>query len=222
VSGPALSTAGSAFGPLVSAADLEDHVQAVLERWLPSYIYEVERHTGTQPGTLPLPRQIVRSSEIEKFPEDQLPCLMLGSPGLIDPPEPDGAGYYTATWQILLGIEIVAGPNRRALELARHYTLALRACAVQQQQDPGVDTGVQIVRVDWRDERYDQLDSIDDRTVCVGRVELAVTAANVTQRGLGPLDPIIAPQPPLPESPAWPPAQTVTSTVDHVPLEEDV
>jgi len=219
---PALSTAGSAFGPLVSAADLEDHLQATLERWLPSYLYEVERHNQVQPGTLPLPQQLVRSSEIEKFPEDQLPCLMLGSPGLTDPPESDGAGYYTATWQINLAVEIVAGPNRRALQLARWYTLALRACAVQQQQDPGLPTHVQICRVDWRDERYNTLDSIDDRTVCVGRVELAVTVANVLQRGLGPLDPLISPQPPLPVSPTWPAAVTVITPVERVPLEEDV
>jgi hypothetical protein len=207
------------FGPLVSAADVEDQLQTVLERWFPTYLYAVERHVNTVPGTLPLPRGIVRSSGIEKFPEDQLPVLIIASPGLTDPPMADGAGYYTATWRIHLGVQVVAAPNRRALELARWYTLALRACVLQQQQDPELPAPiVPIVRVDWRDERYDLLDSIDDRTVCVGVVELAVPAAMVTQRNAGPLDPIIGPQPPDPNAPAWPVAATVDTTVTKEPL----
>jgi len=212
----------SAFGPMVGGDDIEDYLQAVLERWYPSYLWEVERHTGTTPGTLPLPRALVRSSEIEKFPEDQVPALMLASPGLTDPPVADGGGYYTASWLVNLAVQVVAGPNRRALELARWYTLALRACVIQQQQDPGITTRLRNVRVDWRDERYDTLDSIDDRTVCVGRVEVAVTTGEVLQRGLGPLEPLIPPQPgPDPESPGWPPAQTVIETIEKVPLDEE-
>lgn len=204
----------SAFGPLVSAVQVEDHIEAVLERWLPSYLYELERTNGITVGTLPAIRSVVRSSELEKFPEDQTPALMIGSPGLTDPPVADGGGYYTATWQITVGVQIVAGPNRRALELARLYALAVRAAVLQQQQDPGLTAPVQMVRVDWRDERYDLLDSIDDRSVCVGRVELAVTVAEVLQTGLGPLDPLIPPQPPLPTSPAWPTAETVITSID--------
>jgi hypothetical protein len=212
----------SAFGPLVGGDDVEDYLQQVLERWYPSYLWEIERHTASQPGSLPLPRSLVRSSAVEKFPEDQTPALMLASPGLTDPPIADGGGYYTATWQVNLGVQLVAGPNRRALELARWYTLALRACVLQQQQDPGIPTRLQNARVDWRDERYDLLDSIDDRTVCVGRVEVAVTAAMVLQRGLGPLEPVIPPQPgPDPQSPGWPPATSVHVDVQKIPVSEE-
>jgi len=212
----------SAFGPFVGGDDVEDYLQAVLERWFPSYLWEVERHTGSQPGSLPLPRSLVRSSGVEKFPEDQTPALMLASPGLTDPPVADGGGYYTATWQAILAVQIVAGPNRRALELARWYTLALRACVLQQQQDPGITTRLRNVRVDWRDERYDLLETVDDRTVCVGRVEVAVTASEVLQRGLGPLEPMIPPQPgPDPLSPGWPPATSVVVDVQKIPISEE-
>lgn len=206
-------TAASVFGPLVAAVQVEDHIAEVVARWFPSYLYEVERTNGIEAGTLPSLRSVVRSSELERFPEDQLPCLMIGSPGLTDPPEHDGAGYYVATWQINLGIELAAGPNRRALELARLYALAARACVLQQQQDPGLEHPAAIVRVDWRDERYDVLDSVDDRTVCAGRVELAVTVADVTRIGQGPLDPLIPPQDPGPTAPAWPTAQNVITDV---------
>ena len=208
----------SVFGPLVSALDAENHVEQIIRRWLPTYLYEIERTHGLEPGTLPLLRSIVRSSEIEKFPEDQLPCLMLASPGLTDPPEADGGGYYSANWQINLGVEIVAAPNRRAVELARLYTLAVRAAVIQQQQDPGLQQPVRMVRIDWRDERYDVLDSIDDRTVCIGRVEFGVSVVEVLQRGLGPLDPLIGPQPPSPVAPDWPTSETVITTVEKEPI----
>jgi hypothetical protein len=207
----------SVFGPLVTAADLENHVEVILARWFATYLYEIERNNDLEPGTLPLPRSVVRSSEIEKFPEDQLPCVMIGSPGLTDPPQADGGGYFAATWQVQIGVEVAAAPNRRALELARWYAAAVRACVIQQQQDPGMDTAIQVIRVDWRDERYDVLDSVDDRTVCVGRVEVAITVAEVLQQGLGPLDPLIPPQPPAPVAPAWPTATDVLVDVDKEP-----
>jgi hypothetical protein len=210
----------SAFGPLVAASDIEDRLAATLQRWLASYLYEIERLHQITPGTLPQPRSWVRSSAIEKFPEDQLPAVIIGSPGLTDPPVADGAGHYTASWRVLLGVEVVAGPNRRALELARLYALALRGVALQQQQDPGV-SGPDVVRIDWRDERYDQLDTIDDRTVCVGVVELAVQVAGVITRQAGPLDPLLPPETvPGPESPAWPTADTVDVDIVKQPLEE--
>ena len=206
----------SVFGALVSGADVEDYLQAVLERWYPSYLWEIERHTHTTPGALALPRSIVRSSAVEKMPEDQTPALIIASPGLTDPPVADGAGFYTATWQVNLAVQVIAAPNRRAIELARGYALALRACVIQQQQDPAVTDAPPMVRIDWRDERYDILDSVDDRTVCVATVEVAVTAAMVLQRGQGPLDPVIGPQGgPGPDSPSWPPAQTVIVDVER-------
>ena len=210
--------APSVYGPLVSGADVEDHVQEILTRWLPSYLYEIERNHQIIPGTLPLIRSIVRSAEIEKFPEDQLPCLMIASPGLTSPPIPDGGGYYTATWLVRVGVEVIAGPNRRALELARWYALAIRAAVIQQQQDPGLTKPVSIVRIDLFHEGYNDLPSINDRTVCVGRVEFTVTVAEVLQRDHGPLEPMIAPQPPLPDSPSWPLATDVATTVDKDPV----
>lgn len=214
----AISVADSAFGPLVAASDVEDYVEQVLRRWFATYLYEVERLHGIMPGKLPQPRAWVRSAAIEKFPEDQLPAIIIASPGLTDPPRADGAGNYFATWQIQVAAQVVASPNRRALELARWYTLAARACVVQQQQDPGIDTPVVVLGTDWRHERYDVLDSIDDRTICIGVVEVAVSVADVTQRLAGPLDPLIPPQDPDPNSPTWPTATSAVVDVEKEPV----
>jgi hypothetical protein len=211
----------SAFGPMVAACDVEDRLEATLRRWLPSYVYEVERLHGYDPGTLPLPRSWVRSSDVEKMTADQLPAVMIGSPGITDPPIADGAGYYVARWQINLGVEIIARSVRpRALDLARLYALALRGAAIQQANDETLALPpLGIVRVEWIDERYDRLDSIDDRTVCIAEVELVLEVAEVLKRNGGPVDPLLPPQGPSPESPTWPIA---TSTdVQITKSEED-
>ena len=215
---PAYAPPENVYGPLVAGSDVEDHVQEIIARWHPSYLYELERLHGIVPGTLPLIRSMVRSAAIEKFPEDQLPCLMIASPGLTDPPIPDGGGYYIASWRINLAIQVIAGPNRRAQELARWYALVLRSCVEQQQQDPALTRPVHIVRIDWRDENYENLDPINDRTVCIGRVEFAVLVAEVLRRGYGPLEPMIPPQEPGPDAPYWPAARSVLTEVDKDPI----
>lgn len=199
---------------LVSASDVEAALMGQLERWIDSYMSEVERQRDMEVRTLPRPRSWVYSSAVEKFPEDQLPAVILASPGITDPPTADGQGRYSARWRVLVAAEVVARGNRVALGLARLYATALRATAIQQQALEGLD----VWRIDWMGERYDVLDSVDDRTVCVAQVELAVTVGDVTTRGAGPLEP--EPPPTEQPSPTWPVAETADIDIYLWPLEE--
>jgi hypothetical protein len=201
------------YGPLVAASDVEDALLTLLGNWMPSYLAELERHHNYAVGSLPQVRSWVRSAEVEKFPEDQLPCVMLASPGLTDAPVTDGDGRYTARWRVLVAAEIAARGNRLALALARLYATGLRAIAVQQQALAGLD----VRRVDWMGERYDVLDSADDRTTCIAQVELAVEIADVTDRNAGPLVPEVTPGP---DSPTWTAVDVVVVEIQKVPLEE--
>lgn len=203
----------SLYGELIAASDVEDSLLAMLGQYIDSYLAEVERQHFIEVGLLPRPRSWVRSGEVERFPEDQLPSVMVASPGLTDAPVADGQGAYLARWRVLVAVQIVARGNRIALPLARQYALALRAACVQHQQLAGLD----VRRIDWVGERYDVLDSVDDRTVCVAQVELAVEVANVTSRNDGPLEPEV---PPGPDSPSWPIARLAEVEIQKVPLEE--
>jgi hypothetical protein len=201
----------SAYGSLVAASDVEAAVVALGRKWIADYLAEVERQHALEVGSLPLPRAWVITSDVEKMPEDQTPAVVVSSPGLTDPPTADGQGRYTASWRLLLSPVVSARGNEHALRLARLYALALRALVLQQQV---IDPDLAAVRVEWRDERYDVLDSIDDRTVCVGLVELAVVVADVTSRHAGPLDPLLGPGDLGPTSPSWPTATTADVDVD--------
>jgi hypothetical protein len=204
----------TAYGALVAACDVELALVELAQLWIADYLADVERQHGLDVGYLPLPRAWVVSSEVEKMPEDQTPAILVASPGLTDPPRADGRGDFTARWRVLCAVHLSARGNTIALRLVRLYTLALRALFMQQQS---LD-GLALRRIDWLDERYDTLPSIDDRTVCTGLVELAVEVASVTQRHAGPLAPIIGPGHLGPDSPTWPTAELVETSVDKAPL----
>jgi hypothetical protein len=201
------------FEPIVSASDLESGLLEQLRKWMRDYLAEVERQHGMTVGTLPQPRSYVVSSELEKMPEDQTPAVIVRSPGTLEPPHADGGGSYFARFTIDAGVHLSARGNTHALRVARLYTSAIRAVLVQQQLLDELDARLLVRRVDWLGERYGELDSIDDRTVCTGVVVLAYTLDDVVTRGAGPLAPTQPPTPPdqepPPVSPAWPTAATV-------------
>src|SRR4051812_636972 len=113
----------SAFGPLVSASDVELAVLDTLRVWFNDYLAEVDRRNGDAVGTLPYPRGWVVSAGIEKMPEDQTPTIVVASPGLLVAPLADGRGAYTATWRVSVSSVVSARGNRQALRLARLYAL---------------------------------------------------------------------------------------------------
>jgi hypothetical protein len=206
----------SVYGRLVAASDVEEAAQAQLYKWMADYLAEVERHHALAVGSLPFPRSWVISSDVEKMPEDQTPALRLASPGLIgDLPTADGRGVYSARWQLIVAVQIAARAD--ALRLARLYALAVRSLLLQQQVLDGLD----VRRINWLDERYRLLDSVDDRTVCISEVELSVEVSDVTTRHAGPAEPILAPGDLGPDSPSWPTAQTADVALVKVPLDEE-
>jgi hypothetical protein len=202
----------SVYGPIILASDVEDAIRDVLRDWIDSYLWEIERQHGMEVGGLESPRSWVTSAAIEKFPEDQLPCVVITSPGTTDAPAADGQGLYRVHWRIDVATQAAAAGNRIALRLARLYTAAMRAICVQH-QNSGLAR-----RVDWLGERYDVLDTVDDRTVCIGVVSLRVEVYDVTNRNAAPDEP--EPQP-SPESPLRPIALTRDAEIVQWPLADD-
>lgn len=216
--------ADSLFGRLVGAGHVEDAALGVLKEWLPTYLWEIERQSpGETAGSIALPRSWRISSEVEKMPEDQTPCIVVASSGIATLPQANGARQYQAQFVLETscvisargGMEEQATP--RALRLARLYALALRACLIQQADDDGY-----LFRRDWLGEEYDVLPSIDDRTICVGKVRMQIEVPDVVTSDAGPLYPMEPEPVPLPGSPGWPIAVQSDVDIQKVPIEGDV
>jgi hypothetical protein len=174
----------SAIGPLVSGRDVELATLALLKRWAGTYLAEAERQRNRAPGSLPRIRGWTTASDFEKWPEDQLPCVLLVSPGLAEVPRPDGAGAYRAKFS--LGVAVIVSTARMddTAELAKLYTAALRACILQHQSLEGFASGI-----DWLDETYDDLESIDTRSLGAGQAIFSVQVDGFARRWNGPTTP---------------------------------
>lgn len=189
----------SVFGPIISAFEVEHALAACVRIWIRDYLAEMARQRGLPPEGMPPFRSIVASGHAERWPEDQLPALLIVSPGLAETGarrslEVHGDGGYVARWRVDCVSEVSARGNRQAVMLARLYTAAVRTLVVQQPLRDGVsDPPPWLRRIDWIGERYDLRDGAVERTRCAGTTSFVVEAVDVSTRGLGPREPFYPP-----------------------------
>jgi hypothetical protein len=171
----------------------------------------MERQSGRAPASLPRVRGWATAADFETWPEDQVPRVLLVSPGLLAPPIADGHGTYRATWSLGLGVVVSAATMDETMVLAKLYTAALRVCLLQHQSLEGFAAGVE-----WLDENYDDLPSIDSRSLGAGQAIFAVTVDDVSRRWGGPPTPNEPPSPDTAPLPTDPDVTTVLIDVERV------
>ena len=202
----------SLYGRLISALDVEQALAARVTARFGDYLHEVERQHGLELDALPAPRAVLIAPE--RFPEDQLPAIVVGSPGTADLPAATGQGLYAVRWELVLTIHVAAADG--ALKLVKLYALALRALAVQQPSPL-------FMGVDWVNERYRPSNLVGGRSYCTADVTLEVQVPDVTDRHAGPPDdPDWPVDSGLPESPEWPVSQSADAELVKVPIDEPV
>src|SRR3954469_11008205 len=91
---------GTDIGPIVTAHDVEQAALATLRKWASTYLGEAEDQHELTRGTLARPRSYTATNSFDKWPEDQLPCVLLVSPGLAQPPNVEGNGRHRAQWAL--------------------------------------------------------------------------------------------------------------------------
>lgn len=190
----------SAYGTIVTEAQVRNAVKEHLRIWSPAYLAEIARRAGLDAAALPPFRSFITSTEPDSWPEDQLPTCVVIAPGLLGEPARHGR-TYSARWAVGVGV-VVSGQTREGTsDLVGLYTAAVRALMLQNQRISDLITGVT-----WTDERYDELGSEDGRTIAAGQVIFGVDIEDALDVMGGP---ITVPADPLPEAPDWP---TTTAT----------
>lgn len=194
------------YGPLVTLPQVGWAVRAHVRRWQADYVREVERAVAFGPdgatphevGRLPLFRSFRRAPRVDKWPEDQLPACIFGSPGLADAPRRDGRGRYSGEWVVAL-TAVASGADAETTEwLCGIYVAALRLLLDQQPLVPGLE--VESVR--WADEAYDELPFHRGRTLMAGTATFELALKDIASSAHGPLEPAADPVPdpgPFPE-----------------------
>lgn len=198
---------GDVFGPIFVATKLEEAVIDTLIKWMPLYLPMVEDIMGRNAGDLPLPRTYTTRRIFTKFPEDQLPTVIVVSPGLDTEPKEEGDGNYRAKWRMHVGCVVSTSDLIETNVVSKIMGAAMRAAMLQHASLGGVACGME-----WSDEYYDPLPD-DDTTRSLGAVALSfrIEVDEVVNWQKGP-DAQYLPDPDAttPPGSTWPEAEEVT------------
>jgi hypothetical protein len=183
-----LAPFASAIGPIVTGAEVEQAALDVLRRWSSTYLAHLEVQHGLEPGALPRLRAWTTAPEFEKWPEDQLPAVLLVSPGISEEPLPDGAGYYRVRFSLGVAVIVSAASLADTARLAKWYGAVMRTILLQHQSLEGFAGGIT-----WVDENYDDVPSEDTRTLGASQSIFAVEVRGFARRWNGPATPFRLP-----------------------------
>lgn len=172
------------FGPIRTAAVAEQAVTATLQRWMPTYVAELERQNGLAAGSIPAVRGWTLTNQFDQSQSDQTPTIIVISPGSEGTPVRSGEGAITVVWRVEVAV-IANGRDRASSNLfAKVYAAAIRAIVVQQPSLGGVAAASVYAGESFTDAPADYLP-----VGAVAVVEFAVTVTEAVNRKLGPLDP---------------------------------
>lgn len=190
----AVTAPESVFGKITVASDIEYGVRELLKKWFPTYLREMERQTGWQGDPLPTPRNYTNRNEFDALPGEELPKVVVISPGLIGRPlHPEGGGYYRAVWHLGVGVATAAEYEEEADRKVKMYGAAARGILVQNQSVDGL-----AIAVYWLDEKYDDLPIENQHAnYKAANIFFGIEVESAVNRWLGPEEPDEAPQPVL-------------------------
>jgi hypothetical protein len=194
----------SVFGLLSGPEDVEKAVLAALQKWLPTYLREVERHRGLEKGALPEIRSYSIVSDYDRYPQEQLPSIVIESAGLVSGSlEQNGKGYYSGRYAVEVSVTYAADEGLPARFGAERYGEAVRAALVQ---NALLDEDVELVA--WVDEStVGENDKRSRRVTNVNAFEVALH--NIVSDRKGPADPD-------------PDAPNETATVQEIDVQTEV
>jgi hypothetical protein len=118
------------FGDVFDVDGLEQAALATLKAWLPSHLAHQETRRGFPQRTIPQPRSWPTVDEFDPEPHEQLPSIVLVSPGTTGDIRRGPRGT-TATWRLEV-VVAVAGRDEREVRLLRSvYAAAVRSALEQ-------------------------------------------------------------------------------------------
>ena len=199
----------SIFGPIVSGGDVETWTLALLKRWISTYLAETERQHSIPAGQTPRPKGWALAPSFDKWPEDQIPGIIVISTGTSEAPIRDGGGYYRARWRVDVGAACSTRTQDGTRAQARLYASAIRDLLVQRASLDGHTQGTV-----WLGETYQDLAFDDTRSLASATVQFTIEVDEVALANAGPT------LPDAPDDLPWPDWQDVESAdvdVQHVP-----
>lgn len=199
------------FGAFVTAWQLEQAVIAHLREWMVDYLPHAKRKAETlldrQIPDFPLPRSYtIVPREPDKWTEDQLPAILVVSPGIIDQPTNDGDGNYRARFSLGVGAICSTGDEGTSKLYADLYAWAASAICLDK---PSLDGFAESTRLTGAEN--DWLAGERNRTLAGTLAQFEVQVAKFRQVTGGPAAHL---SPPTTDPGDFPPPDTVHLDVE--------
>jgi hypothetical protein len=187
----------------------------LLMLWSSTYIAELERQHGYTACELERVRGWAYGPTFDKWPEDQLPGVLVVCPGIVPPPDRAGDGVYRARWNVQVGCCCSASTQQKSHEFAQLYIAAHKAIVAQHPSLGGNATALR-----WLDETYDPLSYDDTRSLYAGYATFSIEVDDVLSSLGGPAEPTAPADDPCAPWPLDPEVQTVDVEVDNYPVDQ--
>lgn len=214
---------GNLFGVALALPVIEARLLEHVQLWVPDYLRDIERQVAVRPdgaphavGSLPLFRSFTPTDgRVDKWPENQLPACLFGSPGLDGPPRRDGRGEHEGTFAVGFTVVVSARDDRWTRWLCGIYAAALRLLFIQQ----GAVQGLPITHVTYTDESYDPLAYSRQRAIMAATVTFAVGVGGLGSARQGPAAPSPTPDGAVPDPGPFPAVEETILEVERSPVD---
>jgi hypothetical protein len=210
---------GTVFGRIVTADDVERAALQTLKDHAEVYIAEAERQAGREIGAMARPCGFIVATQFEKWPEDQLPVVVLISPGWAGPSRRLGDGSVIARWSLAVGVIHSAAQIERTRSNALIQLGALRTLIAQHQSLGGLAMAVECL-----DESNEFVPFSDTRSLFGAQSIFTVSVPEAFAYGHGPDGPWGPPiDPPDPtDPPNWGRVKSADVELRAVPVDREL
>jgi hypothetical protein len=171
------------FGALFGGDQIDAALIDVLDTWMQTYLKEVAKQRELE-VELDAPRSIVAVSEFDRWPEEQLPSIVIVNPGTSGTPLKDGSGAYRASWPIEICISVSAATQPDTRRNSQLYIAAARGCIMQRRS-----LGAGMKSTDWGGESYELIDVDKRRSLAGAKASFVIEREDVVSVGAGPTKP---------------------------------
>lgn len=175
---------------IVDASVLINGLQKHLERWIPTYLAEIDEQRGlSERGFTEIPRSFQIVPKFDNPLQDQLPAMLIVCPGNKEPPTKRGDGSFEGTYGVGIAALVKGQDQVNAQEIAKRYGGAITTAIMQRK---GLQMKPEIIEdIVPRGESFTDISSGDSRTLASVTVHFDVTLKGIFNERGGPKAPIL-------------------------------
>lgn len=154
----------SVYGTIKPPDELSMKIAETIQARHDEYLAEVERVVGLPPRKIPRIKSysFTDDGNLDKMPEDEIPCVVILTPGVASQPVMDGDGYFRVNYVASVAV-IAAGQNQEeASKLAKWYGVMIATLLLQNSGVGGYVDGMT-----WRGVRFDDLPTEAARSMAI-------------------------------------------------------